>query len=235
VNGLQSVCYDASNVAHIRTSVRLCHPRGVSVTFDTHMHELPVVQAIPEPPERADAARNREKVLAAAERLFAERGADCVSMDAVAIEAGVGKGTVFRRFGDRAGLAQAILGERERRFQEEFIRGPAPLGPGAPPEERLIAFGARLLEHYGQFGELIAMAEEGQARYRSGPFVFYRMHVAMLVREADPDCDAEYLADAMLAALSAKHLQYLRRVREVPDEQIAAGWADLVRRLLTPR
>jgi AcrR family transcriptional regulator len=199
------------------------------------MQELPVVQENPEPPERADAARNREKVLAAAERLFLQRGADCVSMDAVATEAGVGKGTVFRRFGDRAGLAQAILGERERRFQEDFLRGPAPLGPGAPAEERLIAFGARLLQHYADWGDLIAMAEEGQARYRSGPFLFYRMHIAILVREADPEADAEYVADVLLAAMSAKHLQYLRRVRGMSDERIATGWADLVRRLLSPR
>ncbi|WP_372451112.1 TetR family transcriptional regulator, partial [Nonomuraea rhizosphaerae] len=39
--------------------------------------------------ERADAARNREKVLAAAARLFAEKGVEAVSMDAVAAEAGV--------------------------------------------------------------------------------------------------------------------------------------------------
>jgi AcrR family transcriptional regulator len=206
----------------------------VSVTFDSDM-DLPVVQEYAEPPERADAARNREKVLAAAERLFAERGADCVSMDAVAIEAGVGKGTVFRRFGDRAGLAQAILGERERRFQEDFIRGPAPLGPGAPPAERLIAFGERLIEYYAEWGELIAMAEEGQARYRSGPFHAYRAHIGILVREADPEADADYVADTMLAALSAKHLQYLRRVREMSGDRIVTGWADLVRRLLSPR
>jgi AcrR family transcriptional regulator len=206
----------------------------VSVTFDSDM-DLPVVQETPEPPERADAARNREKVLAAAERLFAERGADCVTMEAVAAAAGVGKGTVFRRFGDRAGLAAAILSERERRFQEDFLRGPPPLGPGAPPTARLIAFGLRLLQHYADWGEVVAMAEEGLARYRSGPFLFYRMHLGMLVREGDPEADVEYVADALLAALSARHLQYLRRVRGMSEQRIAAGWEDLVRRLLSPR
>ena len=39
-------------------------------------------------------------------------------MDAVAEAAGVGKGTLYRRFGDRNGLAYAILDEREREFQE---------------------------------------------------------------------------------------------------------------------
>jgi len=52
-------------------------------------------------------------VLEAAERLFAEQGVKNVSLDAIAAAAGVGKGTVFRRFGDRAGLAVALLDERE--------------------------------------------------------------------------------------------------------------------------
>lgn len=63
------------------------------------------LQRTPPPRERADAARNRAKVLAAATKLFAEEGVEAVSMDAVAAEAGVGKGTLFRRFGDKAGLA----------------------------------------------------------------------------------------------------------------------------------
>jgi AcrR family transcriptional regulator len=207
----------------------------VAVTFLTDMPDLPVLQDNDEAPERADAARNRRKVLAAAERLFAEHGTTCVSMEAVAAAAGVGKGTVFRRFGDRAGLAQAILGERERRFQEDFIRGPAPLGPGAPPEQRLIAFGRRMLQHYAENGELIAMSETGDARYRSGPFVSYRAHLVVLIREADAELDAEYVADVLLATLSARHLRYLRRQREMSEDRIAAGWDDVVRRLLNGR
>jgi AcrR family transcriptional regulator len=192
--------------------------------------ELPVIQE--EVPLRADAARNRDKVLVAAERLFAEHGPDCVSMDAVAAEAGVGKGTLFRGFGDRAGLVLALLTEHERRLQEDIIRGPAPLGPGAPPVERLIAFGERLFEHFAQHGALIAAAEQGAVRYSSGPFAFYRLHVQTLVQAAAPDKDWEYLADSLLAAIRVDHVRYLQNVREMSDERIAAGWADLVRRLL---
>jgi AcrR family transcriptional regulator len=201
----------------------------VSVTFST-VHELPVIQE--EPPLRADAARNRGKVLAAAEKLFREHGPSCVSMDAVAAEAGVGKGTLFRGFGDRAGLVLALLTEQERRLQEDIIRGPAPLGPGAPPVERLIAFGERLFKHYRSHGELIAAAESsGTIRYQSAPFAFYRTHVQMLVREAAPDADYVYLGDALMASLRADYVRYLREIREMPDERIAAGWEDLVRRL----
>jgi AcrR family transcriptional regulator len=184
------------------------------------------------PPLRADAARNRERVLAAAERLFAEHGAGCVSMDAVAAAAGVGKGTVFRAFGDRAGLAQAVLSERERRFQEAFIRGPAPLGPGAPAPERLVAFGRAMLEHHAQHGELLRAAESHGARFRSAPFVAYRTHVATLVRETLPDEDWEVLTDMLLAPLGAEVIAYLRTTRELSVERVSAAWATLVRRLL---
>jgi len=93
------------------------------------------------PLERGDAARNRLLLLDAARRLIAERGADAVSMDDIASAAGVGKGTVFRRFGSRAGLMMVLLDEDERASQEAFLFGPPPLGPDAPPLDRLLAFG----------------------------------------------------------------------------------------------
>src|SRR3954467_11600493 len=108
-------------------------------------HELNVTpgpQALPtidaEPCERADAARNRRRILAAAGRLIEERGVEHVSMDAIAAHAGVGKGTLFRRFGDRSGLVMALLDERTREFQDALIRGAPPLGPGAAPAERIV-------------------------------------------------------------------------------------------------
>src|SRR4051812_6991170 len=89
--------------------------------------ELPVLGAPVR--ERADAARNRIRVLAAAETLFAERGVDAVTMDDVAAAAGVGKGTLYRRFGDKGGLAMALLDEREAELQQRILSGPPPLGP----------------------------------------------------------------------------------------------------------
>ncbi|MHB1088780.1 MAG: TetR/AcrR family transcriptional regulator [Acidimicrobiales bacterium] len=59
-------------------------------------------------PLRADAARNREKILAAAAVLFAERGLDA-SLDDVAHEAGVGVGTLYRRFRDKEALVEALF------------------------------------------------------------------------------------------------------------------------------
>jgi AcrR family transcriptional regulator len=194
--------------------------------------ELPLIEA--DPLERADAARNRERILCSAARLFDERGIECVSMDDVADAAGVGKGTVFRRFGSRAALAQAVLSERERSFQEHILRGSPPLGPGAPACERLCAFGEGLLDHLHAHAELVAAAEVGGAHLSSAPYGVYRQHVTLLLREAEPHCDAELLAEMLLAGLSARQFIYLRNVRSMPLERLKAGWRELVHRALPP-
>src|SRR5689334_23638011 len=81
-----------------------------------------------QPRERSDAARNRDAVLCAAQQLIDRCGVDAVTMDAVADAAGVGKGTVFRRFGNRAGLMARLLDESEAAWQGLVISGPPPLG-----------------------------------------------------------------------------------------------------------
>lgn len=67
-------------------------------------------------------------------------------MEDLARAAGVGKGTLYRRFPDRASIAVALLDEHERTLQERLLRGPPPLGPGAPPAERLAAFYAAMVD-----------------------------------------------------------------------------------------
>jgi AcrR family transcriptional regulator len=194
--------------------------------------ELPVVGT---PHERADAARNRQRILRAAEELFAEAEGCDVSMDTIAAAAGVGKGTLFRRFGDRAGLMRALLDETESAFQEAVIRGEPPLGPGASPVDRLVAFGEAHFELLERHGTLIASAEAGErgnARFESPVYSFYRTHIAMLVRECDPRIDSEYVAEALLAPLAAEVFLFQRRAREWPLERIVASYAELVRRLL---
>jgi AcrR family transcriptional regulator len=195
--------------------------------------DLPLIQ--PDAHERADAARNRDRILCTATRLFAERGADCVSMDEVAEAAGVGKGTVFRRFGSRAALAQAVLSEHERAFQEQIIRGCPPLGPGAAPRERLSAFGEGVLDLMHRHAELMAAADHGGVRLVSAPYGVYRLHVTLLLRAAVPRCDAELLADMLLGALSAELFIHLHHAREMPLERLKAGWRELVARALSDK
>ncbi len=181
--------------------------------------------------ERADAARNRARVLAAAARLFREHGVAAVSMDQVAAAAGVGKGTLFRRFGDKAGLAVALLDEQERGLQAAILSGPPPLGPGAEPVERLVAF----LDAYADFLDdnldLVHMSETARpgARYSIGAYRLWHRHVAYLLEQAGAR-DADYLAHALLAPLAADQRMALRD--EVARDRVKAGLARLARSIL---
>src|SRR5690349_12891618 len=159
--------------------------------------ELPILGAPVR--ERADAARNRLRVLTAAETLFAERGVDAVTMDDIAAAAGVGKGTLYRRFGDKGGLAMALLDERERQLQHRILTGPPPLGPGAPPADRLGAFVEAYLGLLTHQLDLVLLSETATtgARFRTGAHTLWRRHCRHLL-ETGHAPDAEIAADVLL-------------------------------------
>jgi AcrR family transcriptional regulator len=180
------------------------------------------------PAERADAARNRQKILRAATRLVATRGPDALALDEVAAAAGVGVGTVYRRFPDRGALAQALLDERERQFQETFINGPPPLGPGAPAAERARAFLHAFVDRLEEQGTLLMVAETAtpKARFETGAYRLHHTHLAALLSEARPGVDAHFLADALLAPLSAAQFVH-QRENGMSVERIKAGLDEL--------
>jgi len=178
----------------------------------------------PPPRERADAARNRAAVLAATARLFAEHGVAAVSMDQVAAVAGVGKGTIFRRFGDKSGLAVALLDARERELQEAILRGPPPLGPGADPPQRLAAFAEAYLDYLLEHLDLVRLSETAApgARYRIGAYRFWHRHAAILLA-GTPDPD--HAAHTLLAPLAAEHVAAI--LPELGRKRLRAGIARL--------
>jgi AcrR family transcriptional regulator len=175
--------------------------------------------------ERADAARNREKVLAAARRLFAERGVAGVTMEEIARAAGVGKGTVFHRFRDRAGLALALLDDRERELQETILYGHPPLGPGAPAGERLVAFLDALLDFTVEHAELLIAADSGRpgGRYLTGAYSSWHRHATLLLSELRPGSDAAVPAHLFLAPLAADLVRYLTEDAGVGVERVRAA------------
>ncbi|GAB2527738.1 TetR/AcrR family transcriptional regulator [Nocardia heshunensis] len=180
----------------------------------------------PSPPvERADAARNRAKVLAAAAELFATRDPRTVTMDDVAKAAGVGRGTLYRRYPDVGSIAVALLDEHERALQEQLLRGEPPLGPGAPPAERLAAFYTAMIELLDTHAPLVLGSETGGARFRTGAYQFWMVHVRSLLVAADvPQPDS--LVDVLLAPLAAE--VYLRqRERGLTSAEIESALARL--------
>ncbi|PAU50384.1 TetR family transcriptional regulator [Streptomyces albireticuli] len=183
-------------------------------------------------PERADAARNRRRILDAASRIVARHGVRELTVDLVAGEAGIGVGTIYRRFGDRAGLIFALLDEHEHRFQRDFLAGPPPLGPGAEPVARVRAFLHALADRVTAQFELILAAESSApgARYRSGPYAVHHTHLVTLLTQArPPGADARFLADALLAPLSALLMDHQRKARGMTAQDVKTGLDDLLR------
>jgi AcrR family transcriptional regulator len=192
---------------------------------------------IPFPPagdaERRDAARNRELLLRAARELVEECGADGLTMDTLAQRAGVGKGTVFRRFGSRAGLMMTLLSDAEAAFQGRFMSGPPPLGPGAAPLERLIAFGTERIAWVQEFGELARAADESSPnRFDVPAAVLSHRHLEMLLRAAGVTADPWLMAASLGATLEPERILHAVVVHHVAPERLAALWRELVTRVV---
>lgn len=160
--------------------------------------------------ERGDASANRERILCAARTLSERLGPEGLTMQAVADAAGVGKGTVFRRFGDRDGLTEALLDDYMRDFQEAFLHGPPPLGPGAPPAERLEAFIVELVNRQAEH-LAFALAADTQRRGAQAPvYGALLVHIASLVRELEPAVDERIVAGFILNAIAPPVLHRMR-------------------------
>jgi polyketide synthase 12 len=193
------------------------------------------------PAERADAARNRLHLLTTAREMLAEQGQDRLTMDGLAQRAGLGKGTVFRRFGTRAGIFQALLDDDELTFQQGVLSGPPPLGPGAPPLERLIAYGRARAGFMVGHREIARAALDGSQPVPVGHRTpMSQVHIRVLLGQLSLDgVDLDMLTVQLAAALDGPVLLYLSSdeltdaVDEL-DERIGQAWQDLVQRVCRP-
>jgi len=188
------------------------------------------------PVERRDATRNRLKILDAARILFEERDITSVTMEDVARAAGVGKGTLYRRFPNKGLLCQALLDEPTRRVQEEAMRLVS--APG-DPLVKLGAFLALLVEFVEENLDLLYGGNEPLcgadrlARFNHPAYDWRRwtilglLQAAERVGELESDLDLEYIAAAILAPLDVDFYYYQRRVQGIPQQRISDGLRSL--------
>lgn len=185
-----------------------------------------------ERPLRKDAERNRQRILAAAGELFAARGLG-VTLDDIARHAGVGVGTVYRRFPDRRQLIEALFEQRLeqiRQLLEEALEDPDPwrgltrfheralelqahdrglaqlvLGaPGAP--ERLAKIRTLLQPLAGELVERARAAGQLRADCEAEDFPIVQVMLSAVIdagREVAPELWRRYLA-IVLQGLRAK-------------------------------
>lgn len=183
------------------------------------------------PAERSDAARNRAALLDAARRLVDADGVAALTMERLAAAAGVGKGTVFRRFGSREGLMGALLDFTESAWQASVISGPAPLGPGAAPLERLLAFGASRAELTLVHADLIAAAGHRGSR-NLAVHSFVETHVRYLLTQLGVRGDLPLVTSALIAPLEAPVLVQQVRIEGYPIDRVVAAWRDVAERIV---
>jgi AcrR family transcriptional regulator len=166
----------------------------------TKLHKQPHSEA-PALHLRADAKRNRDKLLGVADAVFMERGADA-SMEEVAHRAKVGIGTLYRHFPTREALLVAACDDR--------LLALATQGDARPPLAALAGFLARLVKHAGRYGGLasslgLALASESpgcHAVVEAGKSLLARAKTAGAVRRDVSFDDMVWMASALSLAVA---------------------------------
>ena len=152
-------------------------------------------------------------------------------MDDVAAAAGVGKGTLFRRFGSRAGLMMVLLDEDERASQQAFLFGPPPLGPDAPPMDRLVAFGRERLCSSTPTTRCCRRPTAIRRPATSRRPMVQRTHVRVLLQAAHTTGDLDAQTDALLALLDADYVEHQLNDRGHTLADAGDAWESLARKL----
>ncbi|MCC0100094.1 TetR/AcrR family transcriptional regulator [Streptomyces flavotricini] len=186
-------------------------------------------------PERADAQRNREAVLAAADALFAASGSPrTVSMDDIAAAAGVGKGTLFRRFGDRAGLIGAVIASRLEPLHQAVRE--AQEAAGSSPRRRVLTLLDASLTFKIENRNLMAAAEDAglSSPYQAEHYGWWHGMLRAALDQVDGVHDADFTAHALLAAIRADLVAHLIDEQKMTPEGLRSALAAHVDNVLGP-
>ncbi|MEU1349104.1 TetR/AcrR family transcriptional regulator [Streptomyces sp. NPDC005775] len=187
--------------------------------------------------ERADAARNRRAILRVTEELLAVYRPEEISMEQVAAAAGVGKGTVFHRFGSRVGLMDALIQDRALALHDAVVSGPPPLGPDADPRSRLFAFLDGIVDVVARnkgllaaLGHAATTTQRPKADDNHPVYRFWHGHLSMLLAELQPSLDAELVAHVLLSTLGSEPI--LRLLEKGEGERLVVTLRLMVTTLL---
>lgn len=190
---------------------------------------------MPERKPRKDAARNRRAVLAAADALFARsENPESITLASIAAAAGVGKGTLFRSFGDRYGLLRALYEARLEPVRKAVETGPSPLGPATPPRQRVPALlDALLCFKIDNRSLMLALEENGSSSpYQTEHYERWHGLLETMLRQIPGLTDSDFTAHALLAATRADLVEHLVGHERMTREGMRAQLANFTARVL---
>lgn len=192
--------------------------------------------------ERRDAAEHRQRILNVAQHLFAAHGVDAVSMHQIALAAGIGQGTLYRRYRHKGELCMDLMREHHERFSEEvaalFART-----EHAPSLERLdgllqkmVALLEDQVTFLGPIGGTPAEDDRCNDSDRASNFSFQQspwhlwLHELIsgvlteaVERKELASLDVSFTVDTMLGVLNPPFYRYQRLERGFSQERILGG------------
>lgn len=203
-------------------------------------------QAFPRGGERRDAAENRARILAAAEALFAERGVASVNMAEIADAAGVGKGTLYRRFAHKGELCMALMDEQLRLHQDAMLEQLRSMqARGVAYVDQLCHFLRGVVQFTEQHIPLLCEVQRAFGVGEDGPesdapfFAWQHLTVQGILKRAQEagevagDLSLDMTVDFLLAPLTASYFRYLRNQRGYSVDDLCQGLEIWVRQLFS--
>lgn len=182
-------------------------------------------------PIRADAQRNRRILLDTAERLFEQEDIESVTMSAIAKKAGVGKGTLYRHFADKADLCHALLDEDMREFQAATLENMRYLDSPTKTLHQFLADAVQYtFDHMNLLREVSNIA--GVETLQHPAHLWWWQTIRGLVARIDPDGDASYIADVLYVMLDVQTIRFQRHTQRYENDRILEGIYMTTERLL---
>ena len=188
--------------------------------------------------ERRDAMEHRQKILQVAQNLFAQHGVHAVSMHQIAKAAGIGQGTLYRRYTHKGDLCMDLLHERHERLLAD-ITALCAAHSNAPALERLdgvLSLSIAFLEEQGALLGPVAFTEmretmchdEAPDLHRLSFYIWLHNVFAQLLTEAVERkelsaLDTSFTADAILVTLNPMFYHMQRHERGLSPEHILQG------------
>jgi AcrR family transcriptional regulator len=192
--------------------------------------------------ERRDAMEHRQRILEVARQLFAEHGVDSVSMHQIAIAAGIGQGTLYRRYAHKGELCMDLLHERGEQFVEEIaaLLATTATSPALERLDGVLAYVVAFLEEQDDLLWPIAVTDTRDFHcdesdnfrrfsFQRAPFylwlheLFSGLLTEAVERGELASLDVPYTADAILATLHPMFYRFQRQERGFSPERVLQG------------